>query len=212
MKAISPMLAHTADDPFDSPDYLFEIKWDGIRALAHIEGIGRVRLQSREMTDITAQFPEIVESLAGFPEGTVLDGELVVLVNGDPDRRKVLRRMSVRDSLRIGLLAEQCPATFVAFDLLYVQGHSWMPRALIERRARLLEFLDGVQGGGVIASPAVEGCGMDMFKMVKARRLEGVMAKRINGRYLPGRRSRLWLKVLNQARIPSALSGVTLPA
>ncbi len=191
------MLAHTANGPFDSPDHLFEIKWDGIRALAHIEGSGRVRLQSREMTEITAQFPEVVESLARFPGGTVLDGELVVLVNGDPDRTKVLRRMSVRDSLRIGLLAEQCPATFIAFDLLFLDANSWMPRPLIERRTRMLNLLDVGQGDGVLASPAVEGRGLEMFKLVKARRLEGVMAKRMDGRYLPGRRSRLWLKILN---------------
>ena len=198
MQPISPMLAHVADVPFDSEDYLFEIKWDGIRVLAFIEG-GRVRLQSREGTEITAQFPELVSSLARLPDGVVLDGELVVLIEGSPDRSNVLRRMSVWNSLRIRLLAERCPATFVAFDILYTATKCWMPKLLIERRLRLLELIGDLNGDRLLASPAVEGGGVELFELVQERGLEGVMAKRMDGRYLPGRRSRLWLKILCSA-------------
>ena len=195
MQPISPMLAHVADVPFDSEDHLFEIKWDGIRALAFIEG-GRVRLQSREGTEITAQFPELLSSLRKLPVGTVLDGELVVIVNGSPERSKVLRRMSVRDSLRIRFLPDRCPATFVAFDLLHTAGKSWMPKPLFERRFHLLELIGHLNDDRVLASPAVEGSGIELYRLVQERQLEGVMAKRMDGRYLPGRRSRLWLKIL----------------
>ena len=195
MQPISPMLAHTAGEAFDSEAYLFEMKWDGIRALAFVEE-GRVRLQSREGTEITAQFPELVLPLARLPVGVVMDGELVVLIEGKPDRSMVLRRMSVRDSLRIRLLAERCPATFVAFDILYAATKCWMPKPLIERRSHLLELIGHLNDDRLLASPAVEGRGIELFELVQERGLEGVMAKRMDGRYLPGRRSRLWLKIL----------------
>ena len=196
MKPIAPMLAHVAPGPFDSEDHLFEIKWDGIRVLAFVEA-DRARLQSRQQTDLTEAFPEIVRALAPMPPGTVLDGELVVLVQGRPDRQKVLRRMSVRDRLRIGHGAEHCPATYVAFDLLACAGSSWMARPLLARRARFLELIDALDTERVIASPALAGQGSELFGLVQGQGLEGVMAKRLDGRYLPGRRSRLWLKILN---------------
>lgn len=195
MRPISPMLAHVAAAPFDSEDHFFEIKWDGIRSLIFVES-GKVRLQSREGTEITAQFPELVSSLSRLPDGVVVDGEIVVLIEENPERSKVLRRMSVRDSLRIRLLSERCPATFVAFDLLYTATKCWMPKPLIVRRARLLELIGGLDSDRVLASPAVNGCGIELYQLVQERGLEGVMAKRMDGRYLPGRRSRLWLKIL----------------
>jgi len=84
---IKPMLAVAAREPFDSEHHLFEIKWDGIRCLAFVEG-GRVRLQSRQLTEITAQFPELA-CLRRLPDWTILDGELVCLKGGKPDLSKV---------------------------------------------------------------------------------------------------------------------------
>lgn len=107
--------------------------------------------------------------------------------------------MSIRDGLRIGHLVEHCPATYVAFDLLACAGSSWMARPLCERRTRLLELVDATDAERVIASPALIGQGRELFGLVQEQGLEGVMAKRRDGRYLPGRRSRLWLKILHPA-------------
>src|SRR5512133_1787149 len=96
---IHPMLAQKASAPFDSDRHLFEIKWDGIRCLAFIER-GHVRLQSRQLTEITAQFPELA-CLRQLPSGTVLDGELVVLQDGRPSLRHIQQRALTQSRTRI---------------------------------------------------------------------------------------------------------------
>ena len=194
MQPIRPMLAQTAAGPFDSADWLFEIKWDGVRCLAFVEG-GRVRLQSRELTDITAQFPEL-SPLAGLPEDTVLDGELVVLEKGLPNRSRVLSRLSVRDAFRVRLLADRCPATYAAFDLLYLGGRPWMRRPLVERRAQLIALVGELADHCVQVSAGVVGQGVEFFQRVRAQGQEGVMAKLLRSPYVPGRRLGYWRKVL----------------
>src|SRR5262245_15340227 len=102
---IKPMLAVAAPGPFDSDDHLFEVKWDGVRCLAFIER-DRVRLQSRHLLDMTAQFPELAV-LRELPGGTVLDGELVCLTHGKPDLSKVQQRVHLQDRNRIRMLSER---------------------------------------------------------------------------------------------------------
>src|SRR5260370_30157814 len=96
---LHPMLAHKASEPFDSARHLFELKWDGIRCLGFIED-SRIRLRSRHFLEITSQFPELA-CLAGLPFGTVLEGELVVLDQGRPSLRHVLRRALLQNPQRI---------------------------------------------------------------------------------------------------------------
>src|SRR5690349_16270892 len=114
---INPMLAQKAETPFDSAQYLFEIKWDGIRCLAFVEG-GRVRLQSRGLTEITFQFRELA-CLERLPSGTVLDGELVVLQEGKPSLRHIQQRALLQNRQRIQSLRRTAPVTYMVFDLLY---------------------------------------------------------------------------------------------
>jgi bifunctional non-homologous end joining protein LigD len=121
-KLIRPMLAVEAKEPFDSDDHLFEIKWDGIRCLAFIEA-GRVRLHSRELVEITAQFPEL-EGLAGLPDGTVVDGELVSMRGGVPSLAAVQSRVKLRDRNRIQLLSRFRPS-----DSTY-QRYQWSGRSV----------------------------------------------------------------------------------
>ena len=113
---IPPMLSKIGS-PFDSDEHLFEIKWDGIRALASIE-MGTYRLQSRRASDLLPRYPEL-SFLADLEPGLVLDGELVVLKNSLPDFSAVLRREQARSSMRIRSLARSTPVTYVIFDLLY---------------------------------------------------------------------------------------------
>jgi ATP-dependent DNA ligase len=114
------MLAANAEVPFDSEQHLFEIKWDGIRCLAFIEN-GRVRLQSRHLTELTSQFPEL-NCLRRFPSGTALDGELVVFQDGGPSLHQVQQRVFLQNRARIEHLSQLAPATFMVFDLLYLEG------------------------------------------------------------------------------------------
>jgi bifunctional non-homologous end joining protein LigD len=187
------MLAVEGREPFDSDAHLFEIKWDGIRCLAFIEA-GRVRLQSRELAEITAQFPEL-DGLAGLPDGMVLDGELVSVRHGIPCLAAVQRRVQLRNGNRIQLLSRSSPVVYVVFDLLYLHGESIMANPLTERRRKLEEILDDFKTAPVALSEAVLTQGRDLFREVERMGLEGIMAKSFNGRYAPGQRTGLWRKM-----------------
>jgi ATP-dependent DNA ligase len=190
---IRPMLARQAEEPFDCDDYLFEVKWDGIRCLAFIEA-GRVRLQSRRLLDITAQFPELA-ALACLPAGTVLDGELVALRNGRPSFTLIQQRAQLQQPHRIGFLSRTMPVTYVIFDLLYWRGQPILDEPLVIRRERLQQLMAQLNPAGILVPEAVVGHGRAMFAQVAALGWEGIVAKWRNSPYLAGQRSRFWLKV-----------------
>lgn len=190
---IKPMLAATATEPFDSNDYFFEVKWDGIRCLAFIDA-GGVRLQSRRLSEITAQFPEL-GSLRSIPNGTVLDGELIILESGKPSLLRIQQRMHLQDRVRVHLLSELSPAVFMVFDVLYAHGKSVMMQSLACRRHILAYLLCELDGANVKMTEGVLGAGIEYFAAVQRMGLEGVMAKRLDGRYLVGRRSGNWKKI-----------------
>jgi bifunctional non-homologous end joining protein LigD len=137
MKPLLPMLA-TPAAPFDSEAYLFEVKWDGVRALAAMEA-GRWR---RTGTDYTARYPELAV-LGRLPTGTVVDGELVVLQDGRADFPALLRRHQRQHVNPLGAAAfqQRLPVTYVLFDLLIDRGRCLLHDALVQRRARLRELL-----------------------------------------------------------------------
>ena len=135
-RLLLPMLA-TQAKPFDGEDYLFEIKWDGIRALAASEGGGRWRLWGRAGADYTLRYPELAV-LSQLPAGTVIDGELVVLRDGKADFPALLRRHQRQRPCSPLVACSTRPAlTYVLFDLLFAQGQSLLRETLIERRKRL---------------------------------------------------------------------------
>jgi ATP-dependent DNA ligase len=195
---IKPMLAVESREPFDSDDYIFEIKWDGVRCLAFIEA-GRMRLQSRELVDITPQFPEL-SALAELPDGTVIDGELVSMVEDRPCLAKVQRRVQLQNRTRIQMLSQSSPVVFVVFDLPYVGGASIMAEPLVERRARLEEIIRELHNAPVVVSQAVLTQGCDLFAAAARLSQEGIMAKALDGHYAPGRRTRLWRKIKVSSR------------
>jgi ATP-dependent DNA ligase len=190
---IRPMLAQTAPAPFDSDDYGFEVKWDGIRCLAFIERRG-VRLHSRALLDITAQFPELA-CLAALPVGTVLDGELVVLRDGRPSLSQIARRVQLRHPGRIRFLGQAAPVLYLVFDLLYCQGTSVMATPLTTRRAQLESLVTPAGLPQVMAPDRLSRYGCALFEQVVALGLEGLMAKRNDSPYRMGKRSRAWLKI-----------------
>jgi len=191
-KFIRPMLAMESKEPFDSDDHLFEMKWDGIRCLAFIEA-GRVRLQSRELIDISAQFPEL-GALAELPNGTVLDGEMVSMVGGRPCLVNIQRRVQLQDRYRIEMLSRSSPVVYVVFDLLYVRSKSIVAAPLFKRRAQLEEIVREVEGVPMVLSEAVLTQGCDLFAFAAKLGQEGIMAKALDGCYTPGRRTSLWRK------------------
>src|SRR5262245_9430311 len=194
---VLPMLA-VAAKPFDSPEYCFEIKYDGVRALAAVDETGS-RLWGRQRADYTARYPEL-DVLRRLPTGTLVDGELVAFAAASqPDLRRLLRRHALTDSWRIGRAQHWCPVRYVLFDLLYHGGRCLMREPLVRRRevlAEVCERLDGV----VVFSPAVIGAGTALFQAAVAARHEGVVAKQLISIYRPGKRSVTWKKIKPQSR------------
>jgi bifunctional non-homologous end joining protein LigD len=187
--------------PPDQARWAFEAKWDGYRALAHVAA-GQVRLRSRHGVDMTGWFPE----LAGLPpalEGhaAVLDGEVVALdADGRPDFEALQRRMGARARVRRGR-----PVAYLFFDLLWLDGRLLCPAPYAERR-RLLDEL-GVAGPAWQPVASFPGEGTALLAATRAQGLEGVVAKRLDSPYLPGRRSRLWLKVKHYQREEFVVGG-----
>jgi len=187
------MLAAQADGPFDSDQHLFEIKWDGIRCLAFVEG-GRVRLQSRELTEITFQFPELA-GLAGLPSGTVLDGELVVFQDDKPSLAAIQRRALLQNTSQIQYLSRFKPVAYIVFDLLWLRNKPLIAAPLSVRRDALINLYDQFPLPGFLLSEGLSQCGRELFAEIMRLSLEGMMAKHLDAQYLPGKRSHHWLKI-----------------
>jgi ATP-dependent DNA ligase len=194
---VLPMLA-VAAEPFDSPEYCFEIKYDGVRALAAVDEMGW-RLWGRERADYTTRYPEL-EVLRRLPAGTLVDGELVAFDDdGQPDLWQLLRRHGLTDPWRIRKAQHWCPVRYVLFDLLHHGGRCLMREPLVRRREVLAEVcqrLDGV----VVFSPAVIGAGIALYQTALASGQEGVMAQGLSSTYWPGRRAISWKKIKPPAR------------
>jgi len=199
------MLAKIGREPFSSDDHLFEIKWDGTRALTFAED-GDYRLLNRKRRPAKDRYPEL-EALRGLPSGTVVDGEICVLQEGKPVFSGMLKREQARGERRVRELARQLPATYVVFDLLYRNGEPILDRPLVERREALRETLACCPDPRIVLSEGIVGDGITFFREAVKRELEGMMAKRLSGRYLPGKRSDSWQKIKRRQRIYCAILG-----
>ncbi len=188
------MLAQLAREPFDSERHLFEIKWDGTRAMLFLPGQGQMRLRNRRSARIDERYPEF-KSFAELPGSAVLDGEIVVLADGKPSFAKLQQRDNQANPLRIEMLAKSLPATYVAFDLLYLDGRSVMAEPLQQRRERLVGLVKRHALSHLLVPDYLVGPGRRYFAAIEEQGLEGMMAKRLDSPYQPGVRSHDWLKI-----------------
>jgi bifunctional non-homologous end joining protein LigD len=194
---VVPMLARLSDLPRNDRDYGFEVKWDGVRTISYIEE-GRVRLESRNLRDVTRQYPELRK--LGRELGSrraVLDGEIVALdEQGHPSFQRLQPRMHLASESAIRRRMVDTPVVYMIFDVIWLEGRSTMPLPYTERRAEL-EALD-LNGDNWRTPSHHVGDGEAMFAASKEQGLEGVVAKRLDSRYDPGGRSGAWLKIKNQ--------------
>jgi len=210
-KVIHPMLAIPTAKAFDDPDWLFEIKWDGYRAVAFIED-GRERLVSRSQNDLTAQFPE----LGGLPQfvkaqRAILDGEIVALdEEGRPSFSLMQQRTGFQPGKRRLPRREGVPVVYYAFDLLYLDGFD-LRRVALHQRKQLLQDRIEVGGGEVVHfSDHYAEKGLDLFEAAKQRGLEGIVAKKSSSAY-EEKRSSNWLKIKITQRQECVIGGYTDP-
>ncbi len=205
--AAEPMLATLIEQPFSSPDWLFELKWDGMRVLSWVRD-SKVLLRSRRGRTVTSQFPE----LAAVPERVaareaILDGEAVVLDSeGRSDFGMMQQRMNV-DRPAAALLSS-APVVYYVFDLLYCDGYDLRGVPLLERKRLLKRIL--IPEPPVRFSGHVVGEGEELFRLAKERGLEGIIGKRLDSRYT-GTRTPQWVKLKTTCEVDAVIGGFTAP-
>lgn len=202
---IEPMLASPGTLPDDDDEWSYEFKWDGVRALARIEG-GRLRLHSRKGNDITVTYPELRPLGEELGSTQVwLDGEIVALKDGRPSFPALQQRMHVHNDRQARSLSHSVPVTYLIFDVLHLNGRSCVDLPYTERR-QLLEALN-LNGPNWHTSPTFDGDGAAVVETAGEQNLEGVIAKRRTSRYYPGRRTADWLKITEVLTIEVLIGG-----
>src|ERR1700761_7756089 len=203
---ILPMLAGAGDLPAHGDRWSFEVKWDGVRAIAYVKP-GRLRLESRNLNDITEAYPEVRGLLRalGMREA-VFDGEIVAFGDdGRPSFERLQRRINVSSASAVRRLTSSTPVVYAIFDLLSLDGHSLMALPYEQRRARLDEL---ELGGPAWRVPAAHpGHGRALLDATEAQGLEGIVAKRLDSRYEPGRRTGAWIKIKHVHRQELVICG-----
>ena len=201
------MLAVPGALPRDDASWAFEMKWDGVRALAYIDG-GQVRLASRTGRDITVAYPELAALGAAAGRPLLLDGEVVAFEDGRPSFAQLQQRMHVTSAAAAARLSGRIPVSYLIFDVLHAAGRSLLDVPYAQRR-QLLEDLDlGSGGGSWQVPPSFTGhTGADILAVSRDHGLEGVVAKRLGSPYQPGRRSPDWRKIKNVYRQEFVVGG-----
>ena len=207
--AIHPMLAESIDEPFDGKDWLFEIKWDGYRAVTFIEH-GKARLVSRNQNDLTPRYPEL-KDLPKFVKAkqAILDGEVVALdAEGRSSFSLMQQRTGFRSAAKRATPNHDVSVLYYAFDLIYLDGYDWRRVALEERKRKLASIL--TIGDSLRYSDHYAEQGKALFDIAKQKGLEGILAKRRASCY-EERRSREWLKIKIRHEIECVVGGYTEP-
>jgi len=195
---IEPMLAKLVKKP-PTPDdaWGFEFKWDGIRAEAYVDG-GRVRLLSRSGENVTARYPEVhaMGRALGSKE-VILDGEVVALDDkGRPSFEEIQQRMGLTSETEIRRKMKEVPVTYMIFDVMWQDGHALLKETYVERRKKL-EALK-LKGASWQTPPYEKGGGATMREASRKAGLEGIMGKKLDSPYEPGKRSGAWVKLKNR--------------
>jgi bifunctional non-homologous end joining protein LigD len=206
-KRIEPMMAKLVAKP-PTPDdaWGFEFKWDGIRAEAYVEG-GTVRLMSRSGENVTARYPEVhpMGRALGSKE-VILDGEIVALDDkGRPSFEEIQQRMGLTSESEIRRKMKEVPVTYMLFDVMSQDGRSLLNETYVDRRKKLDALK--LKGASWQTPPYEKGGGQAVLEASRRAGLEGIMGKKLDSHYEPGRRSGAWVKVKNRNRQEFVIGG-----
>src|SRR6059036_3135176 len=202
LHVIKPMLAESRETPFDSKDHIFELKWDGTRALAIVRD--GLRFQNRRLNYVESRYPDLAVHTR---KPAILDGEIVVMNGQLPSFEKLQERERASGKIKIEYLAKTLPATYIVFDVLYVGDKSVMGLSQMERKAILPDLVE--VDDRVVQRDYIEGRGVDYYNAVIARGLEGIIAKHKETRYQVGKRSKDWVKIKKKTTLDAIICGIT---
>ena len=203
-KTYKPMLAKPAPKPFSKEGWVYEIKWDGFRAIAYVKE--NLKLLSRNQTQIQEKFPELQE-LTILTQNVVLDGEIVVIKNKKPDFQALLERNQTTKPLEISIQTKKSPASYMIFDILEKNQKNLTNLPLIERKQILRQTVK--EGNNVFITDFIEKKGEEYYKIVIEKEFEGIIAKKKNSTYQPGTRSNNWLKIKKTKTVDCIIFGYT---
>lgn len=190
-KNISPMLISEMQDPFDSEDYIYEIKWDGIRCVSYLDE-STTDMRNKRNKLMIPIFPELEDLYKQVKVKCILDHELLVLKNGAPDFYEVQKRALMTNPFKIKLSSEKYPASIIAYDILYYKDKDITDLPIMERKKYLQDAV--IENNFISVSRYIENNGIMLFNLVKEKGLEGIVAKRKNSLYWQGKKSKDWIK------------------
>lgn len=191
-KNIKPMLLQEIDKPFDDKNYLFEMKFDGIRAIMYVSP-KEIVIKNKRGFIINEVFPELLNIKKNIKKECIFDGEIVLMQDDKPSFSKLQERALLKDKKRIEYYMNNYPVTFVCFDILY-ENKNLMDLPLIKRKEILSKYKDNEY---FVKSRVVDTKGKELFKFIKKCDLEGIVAKLKSSEYIPGIRSGEWIKIKN---------------
>ncbi len=198
------MLARPVEAPFSSDDWIFEVKWDGIRAISYVkEGLS---IRSRNQKELIYNFPELSE-LNDLTHDAVLDGEIIVMKDGKPDFQTLIQRMQNNKPGDIRYMSGKFPADYIIFDILEKDGEELLDIPLMERKRILKDSVK--EGKFAVLSIFVENTGEAYYRAALKKGLEGIMAKKKQSSYEPGKRSNNWLKIKQEKTCDCVIFGYT---
>lgn len=192
-KHIDPMLIGATSDAFDDENYLFEYKWDGERCIAYLDPKEGTELRNKRHMKMLPKVPELTLLHKQVKKRCILDGELMVLKDGKPDFFEIQRRSLMSNRFKIELAAKKYPATFIAYDILFVDNEETLARPLTERKALLNRTVK--ENERLAVSRAIEGKGTALYRIAEQQQLEGIVAKRKDSVYIQGKRTKDWIKI-----------------
>jgi bifunctional non-homologous end joining protein LigD len=198
---VPPMMAESAKAPFDAPDWIFEIKLDGYRAITVFDSAGTPHLWSRNGLALEVKFPAIATAVSKLKlRSTILDGEVVAVDENGIPRFQLLQRFQKQPT---------APTLYYVFDVLWYKGDDITGKPILERRSvleRILKPAAGIQLGSYI-----EAKGKALFNLTKEKGMEGIIAKRKDSIYRPGKRTSDWLKIKARLQQEFVVGGFTAP-
>ncbi|MGI6424746.1 MAG: DNA ligase [Tepidanaerobacteraceae bacterium] len=201
----SPMEPKSFKEAFDDPNYGFQIKWDGVRILAHINE-GKIELFNRKKNIRTKQYPEIVSALPQiFKKNVILDGEMITLQRGKPSFSQLIRRDFATDIKTIKKLTEKIPITYVVFDILYNDVNDLTSEPFNIRDKLLKSLIKPMES--IVVTDTFPYKGKGLFSVIKEAELEGIVAKKLDSNYQIGKKSSSWLKIKNWRTLNTFIGG-----